>query len=151
MPLVKLALRPGIDKQNTEYGAEGGWVDSDFVRFRYGLPEKMGGWQPFNNALQYFIGFCSDIFSWNSLSGVPYAVLGTTKKLYVLQSGSWADITPIRYTSSAGDATFVATNGSTILTVTDAAHGAIQGGLCYVLRRRVAWWCYHRRRLESRV
>lgn len=127
MPLVKLALRPGIDKQNTEYGAEGGWVDSDFVRFRYGLPEKMGGWQPFNNALQYFIGFCSDIFSWNSLSGVPHAVLGTTKKLYVFQSGSWADITPIRYTSSAGDATFVATNGSTILTVTDAAHGAIQG------------------------
>ena len=127
MPLVKLALRPGIDKQNTEYGAEGGWIDSDFVRFRYGLPEKMGGWQPFNNTMQYFIGMGSDLFTWNNLAGTPHAALGTTRKLYVFQSGSWADITPIRATSSAGAATFAAIDGSTLLTVTQTLHDAITG------------------------
>ena len=127
MPLVRLALNPGIDKQNTEYGAEGGWIDSDFVRFRYGLPEKIGGWQPFNNEVQYFIGFGSEVFTWTSLAGVPYAALGTSKKLYVFLGGFWADVTPLRYTSAAGDATFVATDGSNIVTVTDTAHGAIVG------------------------
>ena len=127
MPLVRLALTPGIDKQNTEYGAEGGWIDCDFVRFRYGLPEKTGGWQPFNNTMQYFIGAASEVFTWTSLAGIPHAALGTSKKLYVFISGAWADITPIRLTSTAGDATFEATSGSNILTVTDNSHGAIVG------------------------
>lgn len=127
MPLVKLALRPGIDKQNTEYGAEGGWIDSDFVRFRYGLPEKIGGWQPFNINASSFIGFASNLFSWTSLAGVPHLALGTSKKLYVFVSGSWADITPLRLTSDAGDTTFAATDGSTVLTVSHTSHGAIAG------------------------
>jgi len=127
MPLVRLALTPGIDKQNTEYGAEGGWIDCDFVRFRYGLPEKIGGWLPFTDTMQYFVGFSSEIFTWTSLAGVPHVALGTTKKLYVFVSGVWADITPIRLTSTAGDATFAATTGSNILTVTDNIHGAIVG------------------------
>jgi hypothetical protein len=47
MPLIRIAFKPGIDKQNTEYGAEGGYTDADMVRFRYGLPEKVGGWTKF--------------------------------------------------------------------------------------------------------
>lgn len=127
MPYIRLAFKPGIDKQNTEYGAEGGWTDADFVRFRYGLPEKTGGWTFFGNNLTYLVGMASDIFTWNSLQGVPYAIVGTNRKLYAFNSGTWGDITPIRAVSSAGAATFAATNGSTTLTVTQTAHGAITG------------------------
>ncbi len=63
MPLLRLFLKPGVDKQNTEYGAEGGWVDSDYVRFRYGLPEKVGGWTQFGNTQVNFVGSTSDIFT----------------------------------------------------------------------------------------
>ena len=82
MALLRLFLKPGIDKQNTEYGAEGGWVDGDYVRFRYGLPEKMGGWTEFGNTLVNFVGSASEIFTWNGLDGVPYAALGTNRKVY---------------------------------------------------------------------
>lgn len=127
MAYIRLALKPGIDKQNTEYGAEGGWTNSDYVRFRYGLPEKLGGWKLFANTSVYFVGMVSDVFTWTSLEGVPHAILGTNRKLYAFTGGIWADITPIREVSSAGDATFAAVNGSTILTVTQIAHGAIKG------------------------
>jgi hypothetical protein len=125
MALLRLFLKPGVDKQNTEYGAEGGWVDSDYVRFRYGLPEKMGGWTNFNNTEAYFIGYTSEIFTWTSLDGSPRAALGTNRKLYVFYGGSWADVTPIRDTSTG--VTFDTTNGSTNVVVNDPSHGAITG------------------------
>jgi hypothetical protein len=124
MALLRLFLKPGIDKQNTEYGAEGGWVDGDYIRFRYGLPEKMGGWTEFGNTLVNFVGSTSEIFSWNGLDGVPYAALGTNRKVYAFYGGAWADITPIRAT---GACTFTTTNGSATVVVNDAAHGAVQG------------------------
>ena len=124
MALLRLFLKPGVDKQNTEYGAEGGWVDSDYVRFRYGLPEKIGGWTQFGNTQVNFVGSTSDIFTWNSLDGSPYAALGTNRKVYVFYGGAWADITPIR---STGACTFTTTNGSTTVTVNDTAHGAVEG------------------------
>jgi hypothetical protein len=124
MALLRLFLKPGVDKQNTEYGAEGGWVDSDYVRFRYGLPEKMGGWTQFGNTQVNFVGSASDIFTWNALDGSPYAALGTNRKVYVFYGGAWADITPIRAT---GSCTFSTTNGSTTVTVNDTAHGATEG------------------------
>ena len=127
MSYIRLALKPGIDKQNTEYGAEGGWTNSDFVRFRYGLPEKVGGWTPFNETSTYLVGMASDIFTYSALDGSAYTILGTTRKLYVFTGGIWSDITPIRAVSTAGAATFAATNGSTTLTVTQTAHGAITG------------------------
>jgi hypothetical protein len=127
MAYFRLALKPGIDKQNTEYGAEGGWIDGDYIRFRYGLPEKMGGWTQFTETQSYLVGQASDIFTWNSLDGSPYVILGTTKKLYVFNGGLWSDITPIRSTTAAGDVTFSATNGSAIITVTDVNHGALSG------------------------
>jgi hypothetical protein len=124
MALLRLFLKPGIDKQNTEYGAEGGWVDADYVRFRYGLPEKIGGWTAFNNGQENFVGATSEVFTWNSLSGSPYAVLGTNRKIYAFYGGTWADITPIRDT---GTATFTTVSGVALVTVNDAAHGAVQG------------------------
>ena len=127
MPLTRLFLKPGIDKQNTEYGAEGGWIEGDFIRFRYGLPEKLGGWTLFNNTDSYLVGLVSDIITWNALDASPYAAVGTTRKLYVFFGGFWTDITPIRLTTSAGDVTFAASTGSTTITVSDTAHGAIQG------------------------
>jgi hypothetical protein len=126
MPLLRLFLKPGIDKQNTEYGAEGGWVDCDYIRFRYGLPEKLGGWEPLDNGSNvYLLGQVSDIFTWNDLYGIPYMLVGTTKKLYAYRGGNWGDVTPIRKTSTT--ATFTTTNGSTTVTVNDTAHGAIAG------------------------
>jgi hypothetical protein len=125
MPLLRLALRPGIDKQNTEYGAEGGWVDADYVRFRYGLPEKLGGWTHFNNLEAYFIGYTSEVFTWSGLDTTPKAVIGTNRKLYVYYGGLWSDITPIRKTSTG--VTFDTTNGSAVVSVNDTAHGAKQG------------------------
>ena len=127
MPLTRLFLKPGIDSQNTEYGAEGGWIEGDFIRFRYGLPEKLGGWTLFNNTDSYLVGLVSDIITWNALDASPYAAVGTTRKLYVFFGGFWTDITPIRLTTSAGDVTFAASTGSTTITVSDTAHGAIQG------------------------
>jgi hypothetical protein len=124
MALLRLFLKPGVDKQNTEYGAEGGWVDCDFVRFRYGLPEKIGGWTEFGNTQVNFVGSTSEVFTWNSLDSAPYAALGTNRKIYVFYGGAWADITPIRDT---GSATFTTVNGSTTVTVNDVAHGAVQG------------------------
>jgi len=127
MAYFRLTLAPGIDKQNTEYGAEGGWTNCDNVRFRYGLPEKIGGWQFFENNEVYLVGMVSEVFTWTSLSGIPHVIVGTNRKLYVNVNGSWSDITPLRDTTIAGAVTFAATDGSTVLTVSDTAHGAIVG------------------------
>ena len=83
MALLRLFLKPGVDKQNTEYGAEGGWIDSDYIRFRYGLPEKIGGWSSFGETAVNFVGAPSEVFTWNDLDGSPYIVVGTNKKVYV--------------------------------------------------------------------
>lgn len=127
MAYFKLNLRPGIDKQNTEYGAEGGYTDCDNVRFRYGLPEKIGGWEGFAGNDTYLVGMPSEVFTWTNLLGVFYAIVGTTKKLYVTTGGAWYDITPLRETTAAGAVTFSAVDGSTQITVTDTSHGAVTG------------------------
>jgi len=126
MALLKLSLRPGIDKQNTEYGAEGGWTDCDFVRFQYGLPEKTGGWQHFSGAPLYLIGMASQVFTWNSLKGVPYAIIGTERKLYVFEDSRWHDITPIRDVDNTP--TFTTEAGSDVLTINVVSTSDIQAG-----------------------
>lgn len=125
MGYLRLFIKPGIDKQNTEYGAEGGWVDGDYIRFRYGLPEKTGGWVTFGDAPAYLLGSVVDVISWNSLDGAPYAIFGTSRKLYAFSGGEWSDITPIRDTASG--VTFTTTAGSTTVTVNDPLHGALAG------------------------
>ena len=127
MAYLRLALQPGIDKQNTEYGAEGGWTDGDNIRFRYGLPEKIGGWTYFNGTPDYLVGETSEIFTWNNLASTPYVAAATNRKVYVSVGGAWYDITPLRATTSAGDVTFSASSGSATITVTDAGHGASEG------------------------
>lgn len=126
MAYVKLNLRPGIDRQNTEYGAEGGYIDSDHVRFRYGLPEKMGGFVGFAEQLTSLIGFASGILAWSNLNAIPFLAVGTNRKLYVFTGGAWYDITPIRATNTG--LTFDTVNGSTTVTVNNAGgHGAEVG------------------------
>jgi hypothetical protein len=126
MSLTKLTLKPGIDKQNTEYGAEGGWIDCDYVRFRYGQPEKIGGWTKFPELPQYLIGAVTEVYMWKDLNGSPYVIAGTNRKLYIASGGLWYDVTPVRATSSAGDVTFSATSGSAVITVSHTDHGALQ-------------------------
>ena len=123
MPLTKLQVAPGIDKQNTEYGAEGRWVDSDNVRFRYGQPEKIGGWTKVTS--DALLGATRAILTWSDLSSVNHAMYGTNKKLYAYSENSYADITPTRGTGSITQ--FATTSGSTTVTVTDAEHGALVG------------------------
>ena len=124
MTLIKVQVAPGIDKQDTEYGAEGRWIDCDNVRFRYGLPEKIGGWSKVSTSA--LVGAARGIITWFSLDGDQYAITGTNKKLYVYQNQAWYDITPIRE-SGASITNFTTTSGSTSVTVTDASHGAIEG------------------------
>ncbi len=124
MPLVKAAFAPGIDKQTTKYGAEGRWVDSKNVRFRTGLPEKIGGWSKVITST--VIGVVRASLAWVSNSGVRHLALGTDRKLYIYTEGAVYDITPIRL-EAALTGPFAMTSGSPIVTVTHNSHGATQG------------------------
>jgi len=123
MPLAKIQFNPGVDKEGTEYTADAGWFDSDKIRFRKGRPEKIGGWQKFST--DSFLGICRSLHDWSSLESIKYIGLGTNLKFYVAEGSSFNDITPIRATTAAGDVTFSATNGSSTITVSDTAHGAV--------------------------
>jgi hypothetical protein len=137
MPLQKLEFRPGINREGTTLANEGGWFESDKIRFRSGYPEKIGGWvlDTGSNAstLQApagsYWGVCRAMWNWLNLSGYNLLALGTNLKYYIQNGtgGSFYDVTPIRSTTSAGEVTFAATNGSKIITVTDIAHGAQAG------------------------
>ena len=125
MPLASIKFAPGFDKQSTSYGAEGKWIDGENIRFRYGQPEKIGGWTKLTS--EKLIGSVRDQFAWSSLSGVRHLALGTDKKLYLYVEGAISDITPIRATQDNLTNPFVTTSGSPIVTVTDVAHGAKVG------------------------
>jgi hypothetical protein len=122
MPFAKLNFKAGIDKENTNYSAEGGWVDGNLVRFRKGLVEKIGGWV--KSGTNSFLGLGRALHSWISLGGTRYIGIGTTFKYYIKEGETYYDVTPLRSTTSAGDVTFAATNGSSTITVTDTGHGA---------------------------
>ena len=123
MPLQQIDFQPGINKEATDYSAKGGWVDGNLIRFRKGRVEKIGGWAQLGAS--YFLGICRALHSWISLSGTRYLGAGTTWKYYVEEGDVYHDITPIRATTSAGDVTFAATDGSSTITITDVAHGAV--------------------------
>ena len=125
MPLAKFIFNPGINKEGTAYTAEGGWFDGNLVRFRKGLPEKIGGWQKYIETS--YEGTGRKLHGWVDLDGTKLLGLGTRFKLYIQEGTSYNDVTPIRSTTSAGDVTFAATNGSSTITVTDTAHGAVEG------------------------
>ena len=123
MPLAKIQFNPGVDKEGTEYTADAGWFDSDKIRFRKGRPEKIGGWQKYST--DSFLGICRSLHDWSSLESIKYIGLGTNLKFYIAEGSSFNDVTPIRETTAAGDVTFSATNGSSTITVSDTAHGAV--------------------------
>ena len=124
--LTKLALRAGVQRENTRYYSESGWYECDKIRFRAGTPESIGGWQPIANAAT-FLGVCRSLFDWNTLGGAKLMSVGTNLKYYLETGGQYYDITPIRLTTAAGDVTFAATNGSAVITVTDTANGVVIG------------------------
>ena len=122
MTLSKFVFRPGINREGTAYDNEGGWFDSNLIRFKDGRPEKFGGWA--KDTLSTYLGKARALHAYVSLEGTKYLGLGTTVKYYIKQGTNFDDITPIRSTTSAGDVTFSATNGSSTITVTDTSHGA---------------------------
>ncbi|HCI71321.1 MAG TPA: hypothetical protein DHV30_12295 [Balneola sp.] len=125
MPLSKLQFRPGINKETTSYSNEGGWFDCDKIRFRAGFPEKIGGWA--KKTPNSFLGTTRALHPWQTISLANYLGVGTNIKYYIQYGGAYYDITPLRATTSAGDVTFSATNGSSTIIVTDTSHGAIVG------------------------
>ena len=123
MALSKIKFAPGVNKEGTEYSADAGWFDADKIRFRQGRVEKIGGWEKYTD--QSFLGVCRSLHNWSSLESINYLGVGTNLKFYVAEGAGYNDVTPIRLTSGAGDATFAATNGSSTITVTENAHGAV--------------------------
>ena len=123
MALEKFILRPGINREGTDYSNDGGWFDANFVRFRKGLPEKIGGWA--KAVTSTFLGTSRALHAWVDLALTKFLGIGTTFKYYIKEGGNFYDITPLRVTTAAGDVTFAATNGSSTITVTDTSHGAV--------------------------
>ena len=127
--LQKLRFAPGFNKQVTATGGEGQWVSGDYVRFRYGSPEKVGGWAQLgdntltgrNTALHHFV----------NASGIKYAALGTNRMLYVYSGGAFYDITPLKSTTTLTSA-FTTTNGSTTVTITFSSdHNITKGDIIF--------------------
>ena len=145
MPLQKLQFRPGTNRESTNYGNEGGWYQTNKVRFRSGMPEKIGGWQKDAGSLSPVIGgvttniiypstgtlwgVCRSMWNWVTLSGYNLLSMGTNLKYYIQNGpgGNFYDVTPLRETTAAGAATFAATNGSSTIVVTDAGYGGQTG------------------------
>jgi len=125
MPLQKIQLRPGVNREGTTLSNEGGWFECDKIRFRSGYPQKLGGWAPISE--RTFLGLARSLWNWVTLKGFNVLGVGTNIKYYVENGGFYNDITPIRDTTIAGVITFAATDGSDIITVTDVNHGAITG------------------------
>ena len=139
MALKKILFRPGVNRENTRYASEslgsvntgtqsvGGWYESDKVRFRAGTPEKIGGWQRIS--AEFFLGVCRSLWNWVTLDGKNLLGVGTNLKFYIEAGGFYNDITPLRVTPPAtiNNNPFVATAGSSTITVTDTAHGCVTG------------------------
>ena len=126
MPLQKLALRPGLNREGTNYSNEGGWYDGDKIRFRSGNPEKIGGWSRLSD--KTFQGTARALWNWVVFDGYNYLGVGTTLKYYIENGGNYNDITPIRaiFTSPATNNCFTTTTSSAVVKVTIVAHGATQ-------------------------
>ena len=120
MPLQKVTLRPGINRENTRYTTEGGYYESDKVRFRQGTPEKIGGWTRIS--ANTFVGVCRSLWNWVTLGAQNLIGVGTNVKFYIENGGAYYDVTPIRATSTLTNP-FTTVNLSTTVTVADAAGG----------------------------
>ena len=124
MPLQKLLLKPGVNRENTRYTNEGGWYESDKVRFRQGTPEKIGGWLQISG--NTFIGVCRSLWNWITLAGQNLLGVGTASKFYIENGGAYYDVTPIRAEVTLTNP-FTTTNLSTTVVVTDGLGGFVNG------------------------
>ena len=124
MPLNKLQFKPGINTEVTAYTNEGGWNDCDKVRFRFGFPEKIGGWEKYSQ--DTILGTCRSLHAWRAVDNSRYLGVGTNIKFYIEEGETFFDVTPLRKTTT-NSTTFSASNGSATITVTDAGHGSIVG------------------------
>lgn len=137
MPLQKLQLKPGVNRESTTLANEGTWFEMDKVRFRSGYPEKLGGWVKDTGTQDggatppagSFWGVCRSLWNWVTLSSYNLMGLGTNLKYYIQQSagGDFYDITPIRDTNTVAANAFTTTNGLTTVIVNDPGYGAING------------------------
>jgi hypothetical protein len=123
--LQKLNFKPGFNKQVTESGGESQWVDGDFVRFRYGLPEKIGGWSQLTGSNRTLPGAARAQHSFVSIAGEKYAAIGTSQGLFIYYNGQFYDITPLDTAITGAD--FDATTGSATVTVNKTSHGLEDG------------------------
>jgi hypothetical protein len=125
MPLQKLQFRPGVVTDVTGYTNDGGWRVSNLVRFRFGFPQSVGGWEKLSPHAQ-FLGSCRSLLNWVTLAGANLLALGTNLKYYIEQGGQYYDITPIRETVTLTNP-FTATTGFATIAVYDVAHGCVDG------------------------
>jgi hypothetical protein len=126
MPFIPMKFKPGVNRDQTNYSNEGGWWECNKIRFRSGYPEKLGGWVRYT--LTAMIGTCRQMFGWVTSFQDNLLALGTDVKVYIEAGNNLYDITPLRETTTAGDVTFAAVDGSNVLTVTDVGSNAFPNG-----------------------
>jgi hypothetical protein len=124
MPLSKILFKPGVNRENTRYTTEGGWYECDKIRFRQGNPEKIGGWTAF--AFDTFQGVCRSLWNWVTLAGENLVGVGTNLYFYILNGGTYYNITPIRKTVTLTNP-FTATLGSSVIRIAEVDHGCVNG------------------------
>jgi hypothetical protein len=131
MPLTKVQIRPGFNKQATESEAMGQWTDGNFVRFRYGQPEKIGGWTSLvSGSYASMVGAARDQHVWSDLDGNKYSAIGTNKLLIIYYEGAFYDITPLQTDNFSTGANITTTNLSKDVTITTSAgHNLIPGDI----------------------
>jgi hypothetical protein len=117
MPLQKIQLKPGVNREGTRYAREGGYYESDNVRFRQGTPEKIGGW--IRISANTFLGVCRSLWNWVTFAYQNLIGVGTNLKFYILNGGTYYDITPTQTVHTLTNP-FATVSGSTTVTVTDA-------------------------------
>src|SRR5210317_1924650 len=125
--LQKLNFKPGFNKMVTDSGGESQWVDGDFVRFRYGLPEKIGGWSQLTNSNNTLPGVARAQHAFAAINGEKYVAIGTSQGLFLYYAGEFFDISPLDPDGAITGATFDATSGSATVTVNKTSHGLLAG------------------------
>jgi len=126
MPLKKIGFTPGFNKQATATEAENQWIDGDNVRFRYGMPEKIGGWEQLK--VNTLVGAARAQHTWVDLDGRKYAAIGTNRLLVIYYDNTFYDVTPIDPDRQSTGANITTTNGSTTVTITTTSAHAIEVG-----------------------
>jgi hypothetical protein len=119
MALTNVQIKSGLNKTETPTGSEGQWIDSDFIRFRYGQPEKIGGYVAIGQ--KTIAGPARAQHTWTDLEGRKYAAIGTSKALYIYYEDAFYDITPLA--TAITSATFTSSSSSNIVTVNKSTHG----------------------------